>query len=186
MKNLIIAFFIVGTANFTIAQQNLAMIATSDHNVHTTRSSKIQNERYLNSRNDVAPTLALSIRRLQDVAADYNITENRIYSTNENITYTVVFESDANYIKAIYNHDGTILESEEYYEDVRIPYSLGSEIAKAYPGWSFNNSDCTINYAKNEATRFTYSFVLKKGDKSKRIRRTLHNPVKTDSFSARM
>ncbi len=183
MKNLIIVFFIAGLANLTVAQENLAMNTTYDLNVHTFRSSKIQNEQYLNSRNDVAPTLALSIKRLQDVAADYDITENRIYSTNEHITYTVVFESNANYIKAIYAHDGTILESEEYYEDVRIPYSLGSEIAKAYPGWSFNNSDCTIEYTKNEATRFTYSFVLKKGTKSKRVKRTLYNPVKMDVHS---
>lgn len=186
MKNLIFVLFIVGLANLTIAQENLAMNTTNKVNVHTSRSSKIQNEQYLNSRNGVAPTLALGIKRLQNVAADYDITENRIYSINKHITYTVVFESGANYIKAIYAHDGTILESEEYYEGVRVPYSLGSEIAKTYPGWSFNNSDCIIEYTKNKATRFTYSFVLKKGNKSKMIRRTLYNPVKMDTRSTGM
>jgi len=186
MKNLIIIICIVGLTNLTIAQNNLAMNTAYDFNVRTSRSSEIKNEQYVNLRYGVAPTLALSIKRLQDVVANYDITENRIYSRNQHITYTVVFESDTNYVKAIYAHDGTILESEEYYEDVRIPYSLGSEIAKTYPDWSFDNSACTIEYTKNEATRFTYSFVLRKGTKSKTIKRTLHNPAKIDTRPAGM
>ncbi|WP_375324101.1 hypothetical protein [Flagellimonas sp. GZD32] len=185
MKNLIIVFFISGMANLSFGQESLAMITKSDLNTRTSKSTKVQNTQYLNARKYVAPTLATSIKRLQNVAANYDITEDRVYSsTNKKITYTVVFESNANYIKAIYNYDGTILESEEFYEDVRIPYSLGSEIAKAYPGWSFNNSDCIVEYVQNEATRYTYSFVLKNGTKSKRVKRTLLSPLNIVGLSA--
>jgi hypothetical protein len=173
MKNFILGLFILGLTNLTSAQHDLAMETTSNLNVYSSKSSKIQNQHYLNLRFEVAPALALSIKSLQDVAADYDITEDDVYSKNERITYMVVFESNANYIKAVYDHNSDILKSVEYYEDVRIPTPMATEIAQSYPGWSFYKSNCIIEYTQNEATRFTYSLVLKKGTKTKTVKRTL-------------
>ena len=115
--------------------------------------------------------MAVRIKKLQKIAADYDISKESIYSKNKSITYNVVFETNENYIKAVYDHNGVIITSEEYYEDVRIPYVLTSQLAKEYPGWSFDKSNCKILYSKEEASKFTYTIVLKKGNKSKLITR---------------
>jgi len=106
---------------------------------------------------------------LQKIAADYDVTKDAIYSNNKTITYDVVFEANENYIKAVFDHNGTILSSEEYYEDVRIPNALISQLAKEFPGWSFNKSNCTIIYSNEGDAKFQYTVKLKKGNKSKLI-----------------
>ena len=135
------------------------------------KTVKINNATYLNSHTKDVERLAVNIKTLQKIAADYDITKESVYSKNKEITYDVVFEADDNYIKAVYDHSGIILSSKEYYEDVRIPYVLSSQLAKEYPGWSFDQSNCTISYSKAGEAKFTYSVKLKKGNKSKIVTR---------------
>lgn len=175
MKTCILGLLLVGFAGLSSAQNDFALLTSDNDDISspTTFKTKVHNESYLNIRRESDQNLALRIKTLQDLAANYDISEENIFTNNKNVTYSVVFESNENYIKAIYNHDGTILQSDEYYEDIRIPYSIGAEIAKTYPGWSFYKSHCTISYAKDATTNFTYTIELKNGNKTKTVTRSL-------------
>lgn len=171
MKKCILGLCILGLTNLISAQNELAMV-TTDVNEITTKTSKvleIKNEQYLSSNTFDVEQSALCIKKLQKIAADYDVTKDAIYSKNKTITYDVVFEVNDNYIKAVYDHNGTILSSNEYYEDVRLPYVLILQLAKEYPGWSFDKSNCTILYSEKAEAKFSYRLKLKNGNKSKFI-----------------
>jgi len=170
MKKFLLGLCILGLTNLISAQNDLAMATANDNDI-TIKTSKIKNELYVMSNSNETKQLAVRIKKLQKIAAAYDISKESIYSNNKSVTYDVVFEANGNYIKAVYDHNGEIIKSEEYYEDVRIPYDLTSQLAKDYPGWSFNKSNCKIFYSKEEASKFTYTIVLKKGNKSKLITR---------------
>jgi hypothetical protein len=170
MKKFLLGLCILGLTNLISAQNDLAMATANDNDI-TIKTSKIKNESYLMSNTNETKQLAVRIKKLQKIAAAYDISKESIYSKKKSITYDVVFEANENYIKAVYDHNGVIISSEEYYEDVRIPYVLTSQLAKDYPGWSFDKSNCKIFYSKERASKFTYKIVLKKGNKSKLITR---------------
>ncbi len=172
MKKCFLGLFILGLTNLISAQNDIAMVTTNVTEI-SSKTSKVKNAQYLRSSSKEVEHLALGIMKLQKIAADYDIKKERIYGNNKTITYDVVFETNGNYIKAVYDHNGTILSSEEYYEDVRIPYVLSSQLAIEYPGWSFNNSNCVILYSKNGEVNYTYKLKLKKGNSSKSITRKI-------------
>lgn len=171
MKKCILGLCILGLTNLICAQNELAMSTTdlSDINIKTFKSSKINNEQYIKSSLKGFKNLAAGIKKLQKIAADYDIKSESIYSNKKTITYDVVFQSNKNYIKAIYDHNGTILSSEEYYEDVRLPSELISQLAKENPGWAFDKSNCKILFSKHSEAMFIYNVKLKKGNISKLI-----------------
>lgn len=173
MKKCILGLFILGLTNLICAQNDLAMVTTNANEVNnkSLKTLAVHNSQYLNSSNLNVQNLAFCIKKLQKIAADYDIKNDAVYSKNKTITYDVVFENNANYIKAVYDYNGIILSSEEYYEDVRVPYALTNELAKEYPGWSFDKSNCTILYSKDGIARSTYNIELKKGNKTKLITR---------------
>jgi hypothetical protein len=173
MKKCILGLCLLGLTNLIHAQNELAMATTKVDEIttKTSKTTKIKNEQYLTSNTNDVLYLAACIMKLQKIAADFDLTKDAIYSKNKTITYDVVFEANENYIKAVFDHSGTILSSEEYYEDVRIPYVLSSQLAEEYPGWAFDKSNCTILYSKKGEATFTYNLKLKKGNKSKLIRR---------------
>ena len=175
MKTLVLGLCILGLTNLITAQNDISMVTTnvSDISTTTTKPPTVKNELYLNTSTTNVKHLALCIKELQQVAAAYDITKEGIYTTNKSITYDVVFKTDENYIKAVYDHNGIIISSEEYYENVRIPYALSSQLAKDYPSWSFSKSHCTISYTKDGEVTYTYKLKLKKGNSSKTITRTI-------------
>lgn len=174
MKTCILGLFLLGFTSLSSAQNDLAMHTPNNDDFSSLKlTSKVHNQSYLNLRHEADQHLALRIQSLQDLAASYDISEEKVFTTNKNVTYSVVFESNENYIKAIYNHEGTILQSDEYYEDIRIPYSIAAEIAKSYPGWSFYKSNCSISYDKDASSSFKYTIELKKGKQTKSVTRSL-------------
>lgn len=173
MKKCILGLCLLGLTNLIHAQNELAMVITNGDEIttKTSKPTKIKNEQYLTSSANDIGYLAVRIMKLQKIAADFDVTKDPIYSKNKTITYDVVFEADENYIKAVFDHSGTIISSEEYYEDVRIPYVWSNQLAEEYPGWAFDKSHCMILYSKEGNAIFNYSLKLKKGNKSKLIRR---------------
>ncbi|REE25937.1 hypothetical protein DFQ09_102529 [Winogradskyella pacifica] len=174
MKTCLLGLIFLGLANLSSAQNDLAM-ETSQFNDkdYTPRSISVLNEQYLNLELTAAQPLAVSIKKLQKVAADFDVSKDPVYSKNKSMTYTVNFQSNDNSITAIYDTKGVILSSEEYYEDVRIPLTISSQLAKDYPGWAFLNSSCTVNYEHTNGAEITYVITLKKENKSKSISLTL-------------
>ncbi|MDN3493619.1 hypothetical protein [Winogradskyella bathintestinalis] len=173
MKKCILGLCILGLTNLICAQNDLAMVTANVDNLtaKSVKTSEINNAKYLYSSNLDAQNLALNIKKLQKIAADYDIKNDVVYSKNKTITYDVVFKDNANIINAVYDYNGIIISSEEYYENVRLPYSLTKALANEYPGWSFAKSNCTIMYSKNGEVKSTYNIKLKKGNKMKLITR---------------
>lgn len=172
MKKCIFGLCILGLTNLIYAQNELAM-TTTHLSENSSTTSKVTNEKYLNFGHATNQQLAASIKKLQKVAADYDITKERVYSNNKSITYDVVIEANGNYIKAVYDYKGIIISSEEYYEDIKVPFDLGCRLAKEYPGWSFDKNNCRISYSEQGEATFTYNLKLKRGNTSKSITRTL-------------
>ncbi|WP_040281648.1 hypothetical protein [Psychroserpens damuponensis] len=174
MKTRILGLCLLGLANLLSAQNEIAMV-TNDvtHNTYKPKTVNVNNAQYLNvSFNNNDLQMAERIKKLQQIAANYDITKDPIYSTNKTVTYDVLFESNANFIKAVYDYNGDILSTEEYYEGIRVPYELSKQVAQEFPGWSFNLNRCKITYAKSGAAILTYDMLLKKGHQSKSISRT--------------
>ena len=171
MKKCILGLCLLGLTNLISAQNDFAMVTTNVDEIitKTSKTTKIKNVKYLTSNTNRVDYLAARIMKLQKIAADFDVTKDAIYSKNKTITYDVVFEANENYIKAVFDHSGTILSSEEYYEDIRIPYVLSSQLAEEYPGWAFEKSSCTILYSQDGEATFIYNLKLKKGNKSKLI-----------------
>ncbi|MBJ7882489.1 hypothetical protein [Gelidibacter salicanalis] len=167
MKTRILGLVFLGMTNLMPAQNDFAMV-TPDYNHSVTTDKPVnKNSQYL-SYMAVQPE-AVRVTKLQSLAANYDITALSIYSAKKTLTYTVVFKSAENYIKAIYDHEGTIIKCEEFYNNVRMPYSISSELAKDYPGWEFHKIHYTIDYALNETPNFVYDVELKKGNVSKKV-----------------
>ena len=174
MKTRLLGLFFLGLTHLISAQNELAMETSQfKDESFTTSAITIQNEQYLNLKYMVAQPLPVRIKTLQKVAADFDIKQASFYSENKGITYTVNFQSNVNYITAIYDTQGIIISSEEHYENVRIPYHLSVELAKDYPGWSFQAIACSLSYDQKSGTVITYAIDLRKENKSKSISLTL-------------
>ncbi|WP_179334932.1 hypothetical protein [Winogradskyella costae] len=174
MKTCLFGLLFLGLTTLGSAQNELAMETSQfGDDKFAPRTIAIQNENYLNLELEAAQPLALSIRKLQKTAANFDVTKDPVYSKNKAITYTVNFQSKDNHITAIYDTKGIILSSEEYYEDVRIPLTLGRQLAKDYPGWAFKNSKCNVRYDHHSGSEITYTINLKMENKQKSISLTI-------------
>ncbi|MBU2929332.1 hypothetical protein [Winogradskyella psychrotolerans] len=174
MKSCLFGLIFLGLTNLSTAQQDLAMetFQLNDEN-YTPRHISIPNEHYLNLELEATQPLAISIKKLQKVAAEFDVTKDPVYSKRKSMTYTVNFKSNENHITAVYDTDGIILNSKEYYEDVRLPLKISNQVAKDYPGWAFHNSKCAVNYDSSNGSVITYTIVLKKKNKHKSISLTI-------------
>ncbi|MBF8150631.1 hypothetical protein ITJ86_12030 [Winogradskyella sp. F6397] len=174
MKTCLFGLIFLGLTNLSTAQHDLAMATTQlNDEKFTSSSSSISNENYLNLEVEAAQPLAICIKKLQKVAADFDVTKDPVYSKNKSITYTVNFQSNENRITAVYNTHGIILNSEEYYEDVRLPVKISNQLAKDYPGWAFHYSTCNVSYDHDKGSEITYTIDLKKENKHKSISLTI-------------
>jgi hypothetical protein len=105
----------------------------------------------------------------QNSVANYNIKAKSFYTPNKPSTYTVVFKESKNVITNVYSQNGTILQSDQKFHDIRLPYTILSSIAKDYPGWGIHKVSCEVSYSEGEAQITTYNIKVKKGDITKSI-----------------
>ncbi|WP_417876467.1 hypothetical protein [Winogradskyella sediminis] len=174
MKTCLLGLLFLGLTSLSFAQNDIAMETTAlpDKN-YTPRAVTIQNEDYLNLELTTAQPIAVRIKKLQTMAANFDVTSDPVYSKNQSVTYTVNFKSSENYITAIYDANSIIISSEEYYEDVRIPLKISQQLARKYPGWAFLNSSCKVNYDQTNGAIMTYEISIEKENKSKSITLTI-------------
>ena len=166
MKKCIIGLLILGF-NGIIYSQNALAITTKNTNTLTSNKTTGLNEQYLDHM--AVKSVAVSVKKLQKLAAKYDIKTQPIYSSNKSITYTVVFRDNENFIKAVYNYKGTIIRCEEYYTGIKMPYSISGQLAKEYPGWAFNKVSYSIDYSQNKPVVSEYQVELKKDKKIKSV-----------------
>ncbi|MFC4722186.1 hypothetical protein ACFO5O_07630 [Geojedonia litorea] len=166
MKTRILGIILLGVSSLLYSQNDIAALSTPSHKL-TTKTKLFKNTAYLNAIH--TNNHAIKVQKLQNVVASYDIKNEQVYNAELQTTYTVEFKEGANYIKAIYNRDGQLISCLEKYNDIRLPVNLSIDLAKTYPGWEFNNVQCSISYQQNTNSKIDYQVVLKKGKKSKTV-----------------
>lgn len=167
MKTHVIGLLFIGFTNLLIAQNDLAVLE-SPNSIKLSKPSKIiKNSDYLKTM--TALDISKKILNLQDLVANYDIKKHQVYNPKSKTTYTVKFKESKNVLSAVYDKNGKLLSSKEQYQDIKLPYSLSSEIIKTNPGWSFKEVYCSIKYIQNAYTNLTYRVILNNGRKTKTI-----------------
>lgn len=168
MKTLFITFLLLGFAQFSSSQTDLAYTTTSTMDLKTNPvKTKIAPEirNYSNS-----SFLVEKSGKLEQQMLNYDIKSATVYAPYLKTTYSVSFTEGNNRIDAIYDANGTLIQSEGAFENVSIPYVIGCQLAKKYPGWEFHKSWCTSSYSVNNDLEVIYKIQLKKGNKTKVVK----------------
>ena len=166
MKTQLLGLFCLGLTNLMIAQNDLAVLNTSQNNYITTKSvSKNVDYKIAVDSKDMSKY----ILKFQNLVANYNIKSESLYNEKRAGTYTVTFREGKSEIIAEYNNEGKIITCNESYSDIKLPYAISSKIVKENPEWKMKTVTCEINYSKDQ-TEIAYQVLLKKGNKSKRLK----------------
>ena len=163
MKTLLIRFLFLSLTYFTFAQNDMAYKDDAP-----LENSRALNEFQNNSNAFVFnKTNGLSERiiKLQELVSNYDIRAHTIYVQKDPSVYTVEFTEAQNKIIVQYNQEGHIIKCNEKYKNVRLPYSISSQISKSNPGWVFNDNIITFEYSKDEIVKSQYKVFLKKNNK---------------------
>eukprot|EP01093_Parvamoeba_rugata_P004736 TRINITY_DN16559_c0_g1_i1.p1 TRINITY_DN16559_c0_g1~~TRINITY_DN16559_c0_g1_i1.p1 ORF type:complete len:108 (+),score=19.42 TRINITY_DN16559_c0_g1_i1:62-385(+) len=84
MKKFLLGLCILGLTNLISAQNDLAMATANDNDI-TIKTSKIKNESYVMNNSNETMHLATRIKKLQKIAATYDISKESIYSNNKSV-----------------------------------------------------------------------------------------------------
>lgn len=165
MKTTLLGLLFLGFTSLSFSQNELAMVQ------HSNTSSKTLKIEKANATYESVMSEAIvpeRIQKLQNVVRNYDIKSNSIYTAESPSTYTVDFKEGKNKVTAIYDHNGQVIESNEMFKDVRLPYAISAKLAKTYPGWEFSKVQCQINYT-NQNTDVIYKVVLKMNRQKKTV-----------------
>ena len=154
MKTYLIALLIFGFTQTISAQK-----ADSNKSISTV------NTNYLSQ--VYAKDIATKVNKLQNLASQFNIRTSKVYKQKSTDTYEVVFEESNCKIIATYNNNSEIIESEETFNQIRLPHKLAVKIAKEYPGWKVENKSYQISFKKEHTADKTFSVLIKNNKKSK-------------------
>ncbi|WP_452232261.1 hypothetical protein [Lacinutrix sp. MEBiC02595] len=167
MKTMFITFLFLGFAQVTYSQSDIAYTETTDHTLESTHVKKDFNS--VSEKIIGTSYLSAKTKKLQLQVFNYNIKNAAVYAANVNTTYSVHFTEGNNHVDAIYAKDGTLLQSEGIFKNVRIPYNISVKVAKKYAGWMVAKTYCYNNYRHNKDTEVLYKMQLRKGNKTKAI-----------------
>ena len=170
MKNCVFGLLILGLTNLMYSQNNIASvdIHTDTYDTYTKSKKTIKNLNYISAFEK--EDFALNIKKLHSIVSNYDITSESIYAPKPSYRYTVIFKEGRNSIIAQYNHEGTLISSDEKFVAISLPLAISAKISKEYPGWEFNKTSCVIKYSQNKEALTTYKVMLKKGNKNKSIK----------------
>lgn len=166
MKTCVLGFIFLGLTSLMSAQNDLAVLTASNQSEYS-NTKTIHNADYINTMSDL--DVSKKILKLQNIVANYNIKTAKVYRSKSNTTYTVKFNEGDNQLRAIYDREGKLLSSQETYQNIKLPYSVSSELVKDNPGWSLNQVYCDIQFIKDVDTQIVYRVVLKNGKKTKTV-----------------
>lgn len=170
MKNCVFGLFILGLTNLMYAQNNIASadIHTDIYYTYTKSKKIIKNLNYISAFEK--EDFAMNIKKLHSIVSNYDITSESIYAPKPSYRYTVIFKEGRNSIIAQYNHEGTLISSDEKFVGISLPLAISTKISKEYPGWEFNKTSCVIKYSQNNKVLTTYKILIKKGNKTKSVK----------------
>lgn len=165
MKTTLLGLLFLGFTSLSFSQNDLAMVQHSN-----TSTKAYKTEKAIVTYSSVMSEAIVSerIQKLQQVVSNYDITSQAIYTADQPSTYQVNFREGKNKVTATYDHNGQVIESNETFKDVRLPYIISTELARTYPGWEFSKVNCEINYT-NQSTDVIYKVVLKMNRQKKTV-----------------
>lgn len=170
MKKLFLGLLLLGLTNLTFSQDGIAYAdVNSDIEFEASNKDHI-NLSFINS--FASTDVSLRISSFQKISAEYDIKTNPVYTPTKPTTYTVIFKEDNNEIENLYSHGGEILSSNQKFSAIRLPYAISSKIIVENPGWSINDTACTIAYTQGDAPRIVYKIKLKNRNRSKTLKIT--------------
>ncbi|WP_296385424.1 hypothetical protein [Winogradskyella sp.] len=154
---------------------NLTLIAQTETDV-------IHNIRYINE--VVSNSESLIIKKIQNIAAYYNIENADGYDAKKKSTYDVVFTETNCKIEATYNSEGEILNSSEVYLDMRLPMSLVKLILMENDKWHISDNIQKIYYSNNNGVYSIYEVEIKKDNKLKKLKFKIDSKANNNSYVA--
>jgi len=167
MKTILLSTLIIGLAQLTYSQTQIAYTESTNIAENHKKEVKVSD---FDLWEDLEETfMAEKTKKLLLEVLNYDIKSSSVYSPRSKTTYTVNFTEGNHHIEAIYDNNGNLLQSDGVFENVRIPYIIGSRLAKEYPGWEFHKSWCYSLYEFNRDTAVMYRIQLKKLNKTKMI-----------------
>ncbi|WP_296311552.1 hypothetical protein [Winogradskyella sp. UBA3174] len=140
---------------------NLILTAQSESDV-------INNIKYISE--VVSDNEASEIKKIQDIAAYYNIENADVFDANKKSTYDVVFKKTNCKIEATYNSEGEILKTTEVYSDMRLPLSLVKLILKEHSTWYISDNVQKVYYSSKSGTYKVYELEIKKESKVEKLK----------------
>lgn len=168
MKTILATLLLIGFAQLTYAQVDIAY--TENTNLTAKQGLERNYARLTSLPSSEALYMAEKSERLQMQVFNYDIKTADVYSPEANTTYTVIFSEGSNHIDAVYAKDGKLIQSEGVFENVPVPYSIGYELAKTYPGWEFHKSWCYSTFSTEGSSEISYKIQLKQGNKTKLVK----------------
>ncbi|HEX9825597.1 MAG TPA: hypothetical protein VGA80_03290 [Flavobacteriaceae bacterium] len=173
MKHFFATLILLGLVNHVLGQNSIAMETSKTNQKATldftkTKIDGVRHSDFLLAFN--VTELPKIIHKMHMEVAQFNLKDLKLYTPGEKASYKVLFNEGKCKIEASYNDEGELTQSEESYENVRIPYSVSSKLAKDYPGWAFNNTLCKITYNQSGLPKITYHITMDKDGKKKTVK----------------
>lgn len=165
---LVIGLIFLGFTNLMYSQNDLAFVKVNTDAPSKAVSNSMINSNYYNSSD--SKISSVRIRKFQKVVALYNVKDSDVYSSNEKSRYSVVFEEGDNQIKAEYDQDGKIIHCTELFKNIKLPYTISSDIAKNHAGWEFKEVVCNITYDIDKNQEVIYKVEIQKGNEKKTLK----------------
>ena len=145
-------------------------------------STVINNIKYISD--VVVHNESSEIKKIQDIAAYYNIENADAFDANKKSTYDVVFTKTNCKIEATYNSEGEILKSTEVYSDMRLPMSLVKLILKEHNTWYISDNVQKVYYSSKGGTYKVYELEIKKEDKVEKLKFKIDSEGNNKSYVA--
>lgn len=124
------------------------------------------NYKYLKTVN--GKEVAIPVRRLQRVAASYDIKNSEFYEEDYD-SYFISFYLPEGQILAAYDKNGKLIRTAEKYKNVQLPSTVTKAVAERFPNWGVTKDIYLVNYYEQNGTAVKkYKLLLQNG--SKRIR----------------
>ncbi|WP_431209572.1 nicotinate-nucleotide adenylyltransferase [Puia sp. P3] len=125
------------------------------------------NYKYLKSVN--GQDVAVPVKRLQRMAASYDIRNSDIYEEDYD-TYFISFYLPEGEILAAYDKDGKLLRTAEKYKNVKLPAAVSKAVITKFPNWSITKDVYLVNYFDDGGAKVKkYKLVLQNGTKQVRV-----------------
>lgn len=126
------------------------------------------NYKYLKSVYD--SNAAQPVRLLESKAAGYDLKKSEFYEEDYD-SYYISFYLPEGEVLAFYDNKGKIQHSAERFKNVALPRSVGTTLARNYPGWILSKDFYLVKYYSDPLeVKKVYKLILKKGKERMKLK----------------